>query len=117
MWVFFPFFIFLSPLSLPFLFHLPSFFPLPTFHFGRANPFPASLLLSTSALAFPSHQTGLKIAGPTGRFKRALLKKIHQAGGQAAVGDGDVGRVLRQCLWQWAYELTEREYEDAMRGL
>ncbi|KIR25771.1 hypothetical protein I307_04295 [Cryptococcus deuterogattii 99/473] len=59
----------------------------------------------------------LKVAGPTGRFKRALLKKIHQAGGQAAVGDGDVGRVLRQCLWQWAYELTEREYEDAMRGL
>lgn len=94
-----------------------SFFPLPTFHFGRVNLFPASLLLSTSALAYPSHQTGLKVAGPTGRFKRALLKEIHQAGGQVAVGDGDVGRVLRQCLWQWAYELTEREYEDAIRGL
>lgn len=62
------------------------------------------------------HQTGLKVAGPTGRFKRALLKKIHQAGGQVAVGDEDVGRVLRQCLWQWGYELTEREYEEAMRG-
>ncbi|OXG32973.1 hypothetical protein C349_06886 [Cryptococcus neoformans var. grubii Br795] len=58
----------------------------------------------------------LKVAGPTGRFKRALLKKIHQAGGQVAVGDEDVGRVLRQCLWQWGYELTEREYEEAMRG-
>ncbi|KAE8539146.1 hypothetical protein D1P53_004235 [Cryptococcus gattii VGV] len=88
-----------------------------SFYFGRVNPFPASLLLSTSALAYSSHQTGLKVAGPTGRFKRALLKKIHQAGGQVAVGDGDVGRVLRQCLWQWAYELTKREYEDAMRGL
>lgn len=111
-------FFYISFVLLPsFLVPSSSFFPLPTFYVGRVNPFPASLLLSTSALAYSSRQTGLKVAGPTGRFKRALLKKIHQAGGQVAVGDGDVGRVLRQCLWQWAYELTEREYEDAMRGL
>nr|ODN85514.1 hypothetical protein L203_04763 [Cryptococcus depauperatus CBS 7841] len=58
----------------------------------------------------------LKVAGPTGRFKRALLKKIHQSGGKAAVGDEDVGRVLRQCLWQWGYELNENEFQNAMAG-
>ncbi|WVO14654.1 hypothetical protein L204_102291 [Cryptococcus depauperatus] len=58
----------------------------------------------------------LKVAGPTGRFKRALLKKIHQSGGKAAVGDEDVGRVLRQCLWQWGYELNKNEFQNAMAG-
>ncbi|WVQ77290.1 hypothetical protein IAR50_006974 [Cryptococcus sp. DSM 104548] len=56
----------------------------------------------------------MKVAGPTGRFKRALLKKLLLAGGKSAVGDEDVGRVLRQCLWQWAYELNENEFDDAM---
>jgi len=59
---------------------------------------------------------GLKIAGPTGRFKRALLKKVHGAGDVQALADEDIGRVLRQCLWQWGYELTESEYERAMAG-
>ncbi|GFZ48295.1 hypothetical protein JCM24511_06043 [Saitozyma sp. JCM 24511] len=58
----------------------------------------------------------LKVAGPTGRFKRALLKKLHASGGVSAVADEDVGRVLRQCLWQWGYELRETEYERAMEG-
>ncbi|ORX41206.1 hypothetical protein BD324DRAFT_613633 [Kockovaella imperatae] len=58
----------------------------------------------------------LKVAGPTGRFKRALMKKVHAAGGVPGGGlaDEDVGRVLRQCLWQWGYELTESEYTRAM---
>ena len=58
------------------------------------------------------------MAGPTGRFKRALMKKVHSAGGMAggALTDEDVGRVLRQCLWQWGYELTPEEYERAMAG-
>ena len=60
--------------------------------------------------------SGLKVAGPTGRFKRALLKKLHQGGGEMAVGDEDVGRVLRQCLWQWGYVLNEEEYARAMEG-
>ncbi|WWD20534.1 hypothetical protein CI109_105010 [Kwoniella shandongensis] len=58
----------------------------------------------------------LKVAGPTGRFKRALLKKLHQAGGISAVDDEDVAPVLRQCLWQWGYELNKDEFEGAMRG-
>ena len=58
----------------------------------------------------------LKVAGPTGRFKRALLKKVQQSGRRDALRDEDVGRVLRQCLWQWGYELTESEYDRAMAG-
>ena len=56
------------------------------------------------------------MAGPTGRFKRALIKKIHSAGGEEAINDEDVGRVLRQCLWQWGYELNVDEYRRAMAG-
>lgn len=60
--------------------------------------------------------TGLKVAGPTGRFKRSLLKKVHLSGGESALADEEVGAVLRQCLWQWGYELTGSEYQNAMRG-
>jgi len=59
---------------------------------------------------------GLKVAGPTGRFKRALLKKVNQSGGAGVLEDEDVGRVLRQCLWQWAYELNAHEYQHAMES-
>ncbi|WVF68131.1 hypothetical protein IAT40_002894 [Kwoniella sp. CBS 6097] len=58
----------------------------------------------------------LKVAGPTGRFKRALLKKLVQSGGQSALEDEDIGAVLRQCLWQWGYEMTEVEFARAMNG-
>ncbi|WVW81076.1 hypothetical protein I302_103067 [Kwoniella bestiolae CBS 10118] len=58
----------------------------------------------------------MKVAGPTGRFKRALLKKLMQSGGKTAVEDEDVGAVLRQCLWQWGYELNEVEFDKAMNG-
>ena len=56
------------------------------------------------------------MAGPTGRFKRALMKKVHGAGGVGALAEEDVGRVLRQCLWEGGYELTRVEYERAMAG-
>lgn len=58
------------------------------------------------------------MAGSTGRFKRALLKKIQQHGGAmaGAVTDETVSPILRQCLWQWGYELNEEEFERAMRG-
>lgn len=59
---------------------------------------------------------GLKVAGPTGRFKNALLKKVHHSGGKEAVKNEDVGRVVRQTLWQWGYELTLSEYERAMQA-
>ncbi|RXK41703.1 hypothetical protein M231_00938 [Tremella mesenterica] len=58
----------------------------------------------------------LKVAGPTGRFKRALVKKIHSSGGRSVVEDEDVGRTLRQCLWQWGYQLTLEEYDLAIAG-
>ncbi|KAK6906717.1 hypothetical protein I203_100704 [Kwoniella mangroviensis CBS 8507] len=58
----------------------------------------------------------MKVAGPTGRFKRALLKKLLQSGGRDAVKDEDVGAVLRQCLWQWGYEMNEVEFDRAMNG-
>ncbi|WWC72394.1 uncharacterized protein I206_106356 [Kwoniella pini CBS 10737] len=58
----------------------------------------------------------LKVAGSTGRFKRALLKKLMQSGGKSSIADEDIGAVLRQCLWQWAYELNEKEFDKAMNG-
>lgn len=42
------------------------------------------------------------------------MKKVHQSGGPGALEDEDIGRVVRQCLWQWGYELTPSEYEKAM---
>jgi hypothetical protein len=36
------------------------------------------------------------------------------SGGKAVLADEDVGRVVRQTLWQWGYELTESEYDRAM---
>lgn len=63
-----------------------------------------------------AYESGLNVAGPTGRFKRSLLKKIHLSGGQEVLEDEEIGAVLRQCLWQWGYELTGVEYERAMRG-
>ncbi|KAK4688281.1 hypothetical protein P7C73_g1852, partial [Tremellales sp. Uapishka_1] len=56
----------------------------------------------------------MKVAGPSGRFKRALMKKIQIAGGAEALAEEEVGAVLRQCLWQWAYELTPSEWTNAM---
>lgn len=56
------------------------------------------------------------MAGPTGRFKRSLLSTIQKRGGKAVLGNEDVGRVVRQTLWQWGYELTESEYDSAMAG-
>jgi hypothetical protein len=56
------------------------------------------------------------VAGPTGRFKRSLLKKITLNGGIPALEDEEIGAVLRQCLWQWGYEVTRAEYDRAMAG-
>ncbi|WVQ78641.1 hypothetical protein IAT38_000728 [Cryptococcus sp. DSM 104549] len=58
----------------------------------------------------------MKVAGPTGRFKRALLKKLQLSGGREAVADEEVAPVLRQCLWQWGYELNAGEYDEALNG-
>ncbi len=44
------------------------------------------------------------------------MKKIHAAGGHAAIEEEEVGAVLRQCLWQWGFELNKSEYDKAMAG-
>jgi hypothetical protein len=56
----------------------------------------------------------LKVAGPTGRFKNQLIKKIAGAGGREAIQDEVLGAVVRQCLWQWGYELNETEWDKVM---
>lgn len=56
----------------------------------------------------------LKVAGPTGRFKNQLIKKIAGAGGREAIHDEVLGAVVRQCLWQWGYELNEIEWDKVM---
>jgi hypothetical protein len=80
--------------------------------------FPLPVFQTNSESAFLTEWgfTGLKVAGPTGRFKRALLKKVVGAGGEEMLGDEDVRRVLRQCLWQWGYELNQSEFRRAMAG-
>jgi hypothetical protein len=42
------------------------------------------------------------------------MKRIQSEGGESALADEDIGRVLRQCLWQWGYELNVAEWRKAM---
>lgn len=63
-------------------------------------------------------QRWLNLAGPTGRFSRALMKKIaseHGAGGavadNTAVEDDEVAAVLRQVNWQWGFEINKAEWK------
>lgn len=50
----------------------------------------------------------LKACGPSGRFKRSLVSKIHYAG--AKFDDETISPVVRQTLFHWAYALTETDY-------
>lgn len=50
----------------------------------------------------------LKACGPAGRFKRSVVAKIHRAG--ASWDDESITPVVRQTLFHWAYQLTERDY-------
>lgn len=59
----------------------------------------------------------LKLAGPKGRFRRALITRILRAG--AAWDDEDVSPKTRQTLQHWGYRLTEEDFEadlDRRRG-
>ncbi|UZJ55233.1 hypothetical protein CBS101457_004553 [Exobasidium rhododendri] len=51
----------------------------------------------------------LKACGPSGRFKRSLVSKIHNAG--ATFDDERISPVVRQTLFHWAYQLTQKDYE------
>lgn len=68
--------------------------------------------------------TGLNLAGPSGRFSRSLMKKIasHPGSGGAvsnnsAVENEEVGTVLRQVCWQWAWELNVAEWNRRVGGV
>ncbi len=66
---------------------------------------------------------GLNLAGPNGRFSKALLKKIANhpgagglASGNTAIMDEDVGRVMRQVCWQWGWQVNEAEWKRRVVG-
>jgi hypothetical protein len=49
----------------------------------------------------------LAFCGPTGRFKRNLIKQIKEKGGN--INDYSISPVIRQSLQHWAYQITEDE--------
>jgi hypothetical protein len=49
-----------------------------------------------------------KACGPSGRFKRSLVTKIHNAG--TTYDDETISPVVRQTLFHWAYALTLADY-------
>ncbi|KAH8111579.1 hypothetical protein DFH11DRAFT_1612409 [Phellopilus nigrolimitatus] len=51
----------------------------------------------------------LGVCGPSGRFKRSLVKKIAERSGQW--DDETVSPILRQTLQHWGCRLTEADYE------
>lgn len=51
-----------------------------------------------------------RACGPAGRFKRSIAQKVNQNG--AAWNDESITPVVRQVCWQWAYELSEKDYMD-----
>mmetsp|Transcript_4372 Transcript_4372/g.15169 ORF Transcript_4372/g.15169 Transcript_4372/m.15169 type:complete len:321 (-) Transcript_4372:80-1042(-) len=53
------------------------------------------------------------VAGPKGRWKRALLNKIVDA--HARFDDGNISPVIRQTLLHWAFETTEEDVRKHKR--
>jgi hypothetical protein len=51
-----------------------------------------------------------KCAGEAGRWKRNLIAKCVRAG--KSYDDFSVSPVVRQTLMHWAYELTEKDYDE-----
>eukprot|EP01119_Soliformovum_irregulare_P015364 TRINITY_DN4318_c0_g1_i1.p1 TRINITY_DN4318_c0_g1~~TRINITY_DN4318_c0_g1_i1.p1 ORF type:complete len:321 (-),score=45.33 TRINITY_DN4318_c0_g1_i1:8-937(-) len=52
------------------------------------------------------------VCGPSGRFKRSLVKKIQAGGGEESIDDKDISPVVRQTLQHWAYRITITDYRD-----
>eukprot|EP01114_Cavostelium_apophysatum_P021564 TRINITY_DN7565_c0_g1_i1.p1 TRINITY_DN7565_c0_g1~~TRINITY_DN7565_c0_g1_i1.p1 ORF type:complete len:300 (-),score=33.63 TRINITY_DN7565_c0_g1_i1:20-919(-) len=50
------------------------------------------------------------VCGPNGRFKKSLVKKILQNGGEAVLEDVAIAPILRQTLQHWAYRITAEDY-------
>jgi len=49
------------------------------------------------------------VAGPNGRWKKDLVRKIVRSG--KSYDDESVSAVVRQTLQHWAYKLTESDYD------
>ena len=54
-------------------------------------------------------------AGPKGRFRRWLVNLVKKRG--TTYDDVTVSPKIRQGLHQWAYELTKKDYTDALKNL
>lgn len=50
----------------------------------------------------------LSLAGPNGRFRKALINKIKDK--NTKFNDESVSPVIRQTLQQWGYRLTQKDY-------
>lgn len=51
-----------------------------------------------------------RACGPAGRFKRSVATQVAKNSGRW--DDEEVSPVIRQVCWQWAYELSERDYKE-----
>jgi hypothetical protein len=52
----------------------------------------------------------LKLAGPSGRFRRTLMNKIIK--NNTTYDDYSISPVIRQVLLHWGYELTKKDLDD-----
>lgn len=52
----------------------------------------------------------LKLAGPNGRFKRALINEIYKKNGK--YNDYEISPAKRQTLLHWGYELTLHDFNN-----
>jgi hypothetical protein len=56
----------------------------------------------------------LKLAGPTGRFRRTLMNKIIKK--NTTYDDFTVSPVIRQVLLHWGYQLTKKDFDAYKRS-
>ena len=59
-------------------------------------------------------QRWLNLAGPEGRFRKSLMKKILEA--NAEFDDYSISPKIRQTLLHWGYELTEDDYNEYLNN-
>ena len=53
-------------------------------------------------------QRWLSLAGPNGRFRKALINKIKDK--NTKFNDESISPVIRQTLQQWGYRLTQKDF-------
>lgn len=58
-------------------------------------------------------QRWLNFTGPNGRFRKRLINMIKKK--NATYNDYKISPVIRQGLLHWAYELTEKDYNESIK--